>query len=70
MNRIARYLEPEYLQFTGREFDPESTLQNYQPRHFDPTSGQWLATDAVANESGDANLRPYVGHRVDGDSAS
>jgi RHS repeat-associated protein len=60
VNRIARYFEPEWRQFTGREFDPEPALQSHYTRHFDPTPGQWLSEEPIANESGDATLHPYV----------
>jgi RHS repeat-associated protein len=60
MNRIARYFAPEWPQFTGREFDPEPALQIHHTRHFDPTRGQWLSEEPIANASGDARLHRYV----------
>lgn len=35
------------FQYTGREFDPETSLYFYRARYYDPTAGRFLAEDPV-----------------------
>jgi hypothetical protein len=61
MNRTARHFQRPTWRWDhfGNE-DVDSDLQAHQTRYFDPTPGQWLNEEPIANASGDANLHPYV----------
>jgi RHS repeat-associated protein len=47
------------FQYTGREFDPETSLYYYRARYYDPSSGRFLSEDQVGNDEG-VNLYGYV----------
>lgn len=40
---------PNYFQYTGREFDPETGIYEYRARYFDPTVGRFLSEDPAAD---------------------
>jgi len=44
--------EPGYA-FTGREWDPETSLYYYRVRHFDATIGRFLSDDPIADRARD-----------------
>lgn len=46
--------------YTGREFDPESSLYYYRARSYDPNSGVFLQMDPIGFQSGTFNLYAYV----------
>jgi RHS repeat-associated protein len=46
--------------YTGRESDPETGLYYYRARYFDANVGQFISTDPIGFEAGDANLYRYV----------
>ncbi len=46
--------------FTGREWDPETSLYYYRARYYDPTIGRFLSEDPI-RWAGGMNLYAYVG---------
>jgi RHS repeat-associated protein len=36
---------PNYFEYTGRDFDPETSLYYYRARYYDPTVGRFLSED-------------------------
>jgi len=46
--------------YTGRELDGETGLYYYRARYYDAATGQFISTDPIAFEGGDANLYRYV----------
>ena len=40
------------FQYTGREFDPETSLYYYRARYYDPQSGRFIGEDPITFESG------------------
>jgi RHS repeat-associated protein len=47
------------FQYTGREFDPETSLYYYRARYYDPSIGKFLSEDPSATSSAE-NLYEYV----------
>lgn len=45
--------------FTGRESDPEVSLQYYRSRYYDPSAGRFISEDPIGFE-GDVNFYGYV----------
>jgi RHS repeat-associated protein len=50
-----------YFQYTGREFDTETTLYYYRARYYDPQSGRFNAEDPSTFDGG-INFYSYVGN--------
>jgi RHS repeat-associated protein len=48
------------FQYTGREFDPETSLYYYRARYYDPASGRFLSEDPAVFRGQDVNLYRYV----------
>lgn len=48
--------------FAGRECDQESDLRHTRARYFDTAIGQCVSEDPIGFDTGDANLRRYVGN--------
>ena len=48
------------FRYTGREFDPETSLYYYRARYYDPQSGKFVSEDPLKFFGGDANLYRYV----------
>jgi RHS repeat-associated protein len=46
--------------FTGREYDPETTLYHYRTRAYSPELGRFLQPDSIGFRGGDLNLYRYV----------
>ena len=46
--------------YTGRELDAETALYYYRARYYDPATGQFISSDPIAFEAGDASLYRYV----------
>jgi RHS repeat-associated protein len=55
-NQLDRY------QYTGREYDQETSLQYNRARYFDSQTGRWLSQDPLNLGAGDTNLYRYVGN--------
>ena len=54
------------FRYTGREFDPETSLYYYRARYYDPTTGRFVSNDPVAFAGGQANFYAYIGnHPID-----
>jgi len=47
------------FQFTGREFDTETSLYYYRARYYDPKPGRFLSEDSIRFSAG-VNFYPYV----------
>src|SRR5580693_7908837 len=47
------------FQYTGRDFDPETSLRYYRARYYDPTPGRFLSEDPIRFD-GDPNFYRYV----------
>jgi RHS repeat-associated protein len=47
------------FQYTGRESDPETSLDYYRSRYYDPNSGRFLSEDPMMFDAG-TNFYPYV----------
>ena len=50
-----------YFQYSGREFDPETGIDYYRTRYYDPTTGRFLSEDPVDFDGG-INFYEYVGN--------
>ena len=50
------------FQYTGREFDPETSLYYYRARYYDPTTGRFLSEDPLRFRGG-ANFYSYADNR-------
>lgn len=48
--------------FTGREYDPESSLYYFRARYYDPQVGRFLSEDPLGYSGGDPNFYGYVGN--------
>jgi RHS repeat-associated protein len=48
--------------WTGREYDPTTSLQYNRARYYDPESGRWISQDPLQFSAGDSNLYRYVGN--------
>jgi RHS repeat-associated protein len=48
------------FQYTGREFDAETSLYYYRGRYYDPSLGRFLSEDPIRFSGQDANLYRYV----------
>ena len=54
------------FQYTGREFDPETSLYEYRARYYDQNSGRFLSEDPIRGSNGpnrsamDDSANPYV----------
>jgi RHS repeat-associated protein len=48
-----------YFQYTGREFDSETSLYFYRARYYDPQSGRFLREDPAGFEAG-TNFYTYT----------
>jgi RHS repeat-associated protein len=46
--------------FTGREWDPETSLYYYRARYYDPKIGRFISEDPIGFDEGDTNLYGYV----------
>jgi len=46
-------------QYTGREFDPETRINYYRERYFDPSSGRFLSEDPLRFKTA-TNFYPYA----------
>jgi RHS repeat-associated protein len=51
------------FQFTGREWDSETSLYYYRARQYDATSGRFLSEDLLRSGSGSTDFYPYVSNR-------
>jgi RHS repeat-associated protein len=51
-----------FFQYTGRENDPETSLDYYRLRYYDPSSGRFLSEDFIAFDGG-INFYDYVKNR-------
>ena len=51
-----------YFQYTEREFDPETGIDEYRARYFDPSSGRFLSEDPLKFGAG-VNFYSYVKNR-------
>ena len=51
-----------FLQYTGREFDPESGLNYYRTRYYDSAIGRFTSEDLIRFKGG-TNFYPYVNNR-------
>ena len=49
-----------YFEYTGRDFDPETSLNFYRSRYYDPTIGRFLNEDPIRWFSGTADFYGYV----------
>jgi len=49
------------FQYTGREFDPETSLYYYRARYYDPSAGRFLSEDPI-QFGGGPNFYVYVGN--------
>ena len=47
------------FRYTGREWDPETSLYYYRARYYDPASGRFLSEDPVGFRGRDINLYRY-----------
>ncbi len=47
------------FQYTGREFDPETGIEYYRERYFDPSSGRFLSEDPLRFKTA-TNFYPYA----------
>jgi RHS repeat-associated protein len=45
------------FQYTGREFDPETSLYYYRARYYDPSTGSFLGEEPTPLRGGDANFQ-------------
>ena len=50
------------FQYTGREFDPETSLYYYRARYYDPATGRFLSEDPIGFNPGQSNFYSYVGN--------
>jgi RHS repeat-associated protein len=50
------------IQYTSREFDPETGLLNYRARYYDPTIGRLISEDPIGFHAG-VNFYDYVLNR-------
>jgi RHS repeat-associated protein len=48
-----------FFRYTGREFDPETSLYYYRARYYDPTTGRFLSEDPIHFHAG-TNFYRYV----------
>ncbi len=48
------------LQFTGREFDLETSIYEYRARYYDPNIGRFISEDPIGFAGGQADLYAYV----------
>ncbi len=48
------------FQFTGREFDPETGIDYYRARYYNPTSGRFISEDPDSFRSDDLDFYRYV----------
>jgi len=48
--------------FTGRELDPQTGLNYYRDRWYDPLTGEFTSEDPIGFAGGDTNLSRYVGN--------
>jgi RHS repeat-associated protein len=48
------------FQYTGREFDPETSLYYYRARYYDPQAGRFTSEDPIRFGSGGTNFYAYV----------
>ena len=48
------------FQYTGREFDSETSLYYYRARYYDPMSGRFLSEDPIRLGGGDMNFYAYT----------
>ncbi len=48
------------FQYTGREFDSETSLYYYRARYYDPMSGRFLSEDPIRLGGGDMNFYAYA----------
>jgi RHS repeat-associated protein len=48
--------------FTGRELDPQTGLNYYRDRWYDPLTGKFTSEDPIGFAGGDTNLSRYVGN--------
>ncbi|MBY0588572.1 RHS repeat-associated core domain-containing protein [bacterium] len=46
--------------YTGREWDPATSLQYNRNRWYDPSTGRWMSQDPIGFSAGDQNLYRYV----------
>ena len=46
--------------FTGREFDPETSMHYYRAREYDARLGRFISQDPLRFDAGDLNLYRYV----------
>lgn len=50
-----------FLRYTGREFDTETSLYYYRARYYDALAGRFLSEDQIGSDEG-VNLYVYVGN--------
>ncbi len=48
------------FRYTGREFDPETSLYYYRARYYDPQTGRFLSEDRLRSVSSALNFYSYV----------
>src|SRR6266568_2141856 len=53
------------FRYTGREFDPETSLYYYRARYYDPNSGRFISEDPKRFQA-DVNFYPYVSNSPTG----
>lgn len=53
------------FRYTGREFDPETSLYYYRARYYDPNSGRFISEDHKRFQA-DVNFYPYVSNSPTG----
>jgi len=56
-------LPREATAYTGREFDPDTSLYYYRARWYDPQVGRFISEDPVGFGGQDANFYAYVKNR-------
>jgi RHS repeat-associated protein len=50
------------FQYAGRDFDPETGLNYYRARYFDPTSGRFISEDPIGFLGSGPDFYQYVGN--------
>jgi RHS repeat-associated protein len=48
------------FQYTGREFDSETSLYYYRARYIDPSTGRFISEDPVGFQAGDSDFYRYA----------
>jgi RHS repeat-associated protein len=48
--------------YTGRDRDPETDLDYYRARYYNPSMGRFISQDPIGFSAGDVNVQRYVGN--------